>query len=171
LRVSFSGTEKDEQKFLTTIDVNPRDILGRVKVEVCRQQGVNPRKKCVIRDRREWDKGQFYGSSKQRAGIRRLDPRLSFEQNRILDGSLLMLADNPQIPATCPICLRAGQPVEGPLFDLPFDTLYTLDVWYHCKKCNWHWETYFNPDGSVTVEEENLWLHIFSRALMCVSNA
>jgi hypothetical protein len=170
LRVNFSGTTKDEQKFQTAVDVDPKDLLGRVKVEVCEREGIDARTKCVIRDRREWDTLQVLGRWQLRAGIRRLDPGLSFEENRISDGSLLMLADNPAIASICPICLGTGQPVEGPLVDPPFDTLHSVDVRYHCEKCNWHWETHFFPDGSVTTEEENLWLHIYSRALMHVCN-
>jgi hypothetical protein len=166
--VNFSGSVKGDTNFESTVNIDAKDLLGRVKVEVCEREGIDPRTKCVIRDRREWDTLQILGRWQLRAGIRRLDPILSFEENRISDESLLMLADNPAIASICPICLRTGQPVEGPLVDPPFDTLHSVDVRYHCEKCNWHWEAEFGPTGTVTIREESLYLHIYSRALMFV---
>ena len=141
-----------------TLEVDPNDIVGRVKVEVCEREDIDPRTKCVIRGSTKKD-GYVLGSQSKLSGSEwRLDPRLSFHENAVAEGDLLVLADSPALTAICPVCLESREPLERPWLDSPFHITDRVEAMYRCDKCDWHWKVTFRSDGMVTTEDERLFV-------------
>jgi hypothetical protein len=168
LQVNFGGALKGDGRFGMTMEVDPKDILGKVKVEVCEQEGIDPRTKCVIRGSSKKDAYVLGSQSKLPDSEWRLDPRRSFEENAVAEGDLLILADNPTSTRICPICLETREPFE-PLeltrLDSPFHTTDRVEAKYRCDKCHWHWKVTYTSDGRVLTEDERLYLIIGAPAL------
>jgi hypothetical protein len=59
-----------------TVEVDPKDILGRVKVEVCERESVDPRTKCVIRGSSKKDVYVLGSQNKLPDSEWQLDPRV-----------------------------------------------------------------------------------------------
>jgi hypothetical protein len=165
LQVNFVGGLKGGGRFGMTVEVDPEDILGRVKVEVCEREGIDPRTKYVIRGSSKED-GYVLGSQSKRPDSEwRLDPRLSFKENTVSEGGLLLVADNPALTAICPICHEPQEPLERPWLDSPFHTSDRIEAKYRCDECDWHWKVTCRENGMVMTEDERFFLIIGAPAL------
>jgi len=140
LQVQFCGSTKNS-KFGCNVAVNAKDVVGKIKVEVCEEWDLDPRLTTVYRDPREDRSNRTY--------CWRIDPRLSFEENEILEGDRLFLGTNQEIGKVCPVCLTLNEPSDRPAM------FGAACFRYICADCGWHWEVVQNEfDGFFAIHDE-----------------
>lgn len=146
MQVQFCGSTK-KSKFGCNVAVNAKDVVGKVKVEVCEEWDLDPRLTTVYRDPKQ--------DRSNRTHSWRIDPKLSFQENEILEGDRLFLGTNQAVGKVCPSCLTVNEPFEQPgMFG-------AACFRYICAKCGWHWEAVQNElDGFFVIHDETIHLSI-----------
>lgn len=151
MQVQFCGSTK-KNKFACNVAVNARDVVGKVKVEVCEEYDIDPRLTSVYRDP-EQDRSN-------RTHSWRIDSKLSFQENEILEGDRLLLGTNQALGKVCPACLAANEPFEQPgMFG-------AACFRYVCAGCGWHWEVVQNElDGFFVIRDETVFVAVDAPSL------
>jgi hypothetical protein len=141
LRVKFALAIHEEDLASRIVEVDPRRAVGGLKVDVCKDWGIDPRTISVFRvPNRE----MYYD--------RRIDPTKSFLENRVKENDVLLLSMCNEASRTCPSCLKINQPVKN----LGHDCFDCYCYSYHCVNCGWRWRVVESEIGHrvLSIEDE-----------------
>jgi hypothetical protein len=137
--VYFAGGTKGG-RFGAVAVVDEKDIVGRVKVEICEQWDLDPRLTSVVRD-----------PEQQRQSLKpwRIDQARSFLDNEIAENDRLQLCPSAATSRICPVCLTTNVPTGKP------QSFGAFFFHYCCTNCGWHWEVSEKPmAGILSIQDE-----------------